>query len=57
MSQQRPVRLGEVGTHSVAGTVLGLVDRGRCGVPALCPHPRSAELLPAHLSSGEALRF
>ena len=35
----------------------GLVDRGRCGVAALRPHARSTDLLPAHFSSGDALRF
>ena len=44
-------RVGEAGlddhsavAYPAALGQLGLVDRGRCGVAALCPHPRSAEV-------------
>jgi hypothetical protein len=57
-------RVGEAGfddhsavAYPAALAQLGLVDRGRCGVAALCPHPRSTQVLPAQVSSGDAVRL
>ena len=57
-------RVGEAGlddhsavAYPAALGQLGLVDGGRCGVAALCPRPRSTEVLPAQVSSGDAVRL